>query len=710
MMMKRLSLASLLVLFGVAASRAADVQPTLRAAQDQFESDHYEQALKLYRQAAEDATDDSSSIEYNIGLCHLRLGDGDKAIERFEDIASRTEARPALRSDALFNLGVIRATAARQQLGELLAPATQPTDQKPAPDSPDNIETLQAIAGEMLRAIGHWRGVLDIGPDADAEHNIRAARILRRNVLGLLRRATEEKEKNDILDDPRAYLDTLIHEQGRLVAVMRYMILQPIDEPTAARHARRAAIRAQRKLMERTGVFADHLAQFREAAESPDPAASQPAGETPREQAYHAVAAQVGSAIDAQRDACAFLLEADVRAGHDNAFTALDTMVTAAGLFPQEPQQALVRARTEQVALRDLVEAVESPEHWLRDPLLADAPIPAEAIWPADQTALHYGQARIGRSLGRLRLQCEHVATTSQPAAGAAEPAGETPPHLDPELNRKLAEALAEVDTVNGECLTAIAGQDKAAALAAQARMLELIDAALALLPKTIEQKIMELVVRQGRLNDEVIAEVGEKDADPEAVSDTSLMGRVRELTARLKSAVFKSKPADAAQAYLDRQRGIEQDTVAVREEVREQVPTGTATGGTAAPGGQSPQVQAYIEAGKHLDTATFEMRAAGEGLERAVVVDSLDPLRADGPVQVGQRNALEALLKALAALRPPEQQPQEDSSEQKDQQQQQQPQPSQDVRRNVDRMDKEREEAERQLHEQRPRTVIRDW
>ncbi|MGB9626449.1 MAG: hypothetical protein ACPMAQ_16465, partial [Phycisphaerae bacterium] len=219
--------------------------------------------------------------------------------------------------------------------------------------------------------------------------------------------------------------------------------------------------------------------------------------------------------------------------------------------------------------------------------------------------------------------------------------------------------------------------------------------------------------VRQGRLNAETQAEAG--DAPPtDRGADASLMARVRELTAKLKAAVFRTKPSEAAGGIADRQRDIRQETVAVAAEVKKKIPTNAAAQPPAPPatqGTQPPQVQAYIEAGKHLDKADFEMATAIEGLEKAVVENSLKPMQSEGPVQPAQANALEELKKALAALQPPRNQPPQNGQDRQKPPPQPQKQPDkQDVRREVERQDNERERAQRELYRMKPREVIKDW
>jgi hypothetical protein len=103
-------------------------------------------------------------------------------------------------------------------------------------------------------------------------------------------------------------------------------------------------------------------------------------------------------------------------------------------------------------------------------------------------------------------------------------------------------------------------------------------------------------------------------------------------------------------------------------------------------------------------------MDAGLTGFDQAVVDDSLRPLQPGGPVQDAQGKALEELVKALAALKPPASQPSQDQGERKQQQQDQAQEKQQDRQRELDRIDKQREQAERELYQRRPRTVIKDW
>lgn len=713
------------VLARAGSASGADIHSTLIAAQKQFENGRYDEALKLYQQA-NDAEPGHAAVEYNVALCHLHLGDGAKAAQQFESVASRGEVGGPLRRDAFYNVGLIRARSARERLKELLAPATQPSERKPAPDDPANIPKLQTVADDLLRAIAAFRKSVELGSDADAEHNIRAARITRRDVLGMLRKAVEARQKKDILDDPRGYLEALILEQEQQASLSRLLVLRPPENAARGREARRAGVRAQRKLMENTGAFADNLEQFRESAASPDPGApasapaSQPAEETPRERVYHAAAKQIAKAVEAQREACAFLLDNEMEPARERQARARDELIAALYLFPLDPAGALVKARAGQGQLREMVEAIKAGEDWLRDPMAPEVTLPADVREDADKTPIHHAQAQIGRALGMLRRQCEHVATTSRPAdetgqdARPPEAAQEPPdPMLDPELNGKLAEALKGADGLGEQCLEAIRAKDQKGTLAAQDELIKVIDAALELLPKTLEQRITELILRQARLNAEVQAEGGGPGAATKTAV-TAALDEIRNLAARFKSKLLGVEPGKLAETLSAKQRGIQGDTLAVNEEVRQKIPAGAQAGPGSAqqPAASQPaEVKSYIEASKHLVEAGEHMEAVLKGFEQTIIENSLRPMQSGGPVQTEQSRALEELVKALAALKPPSTQPSDDQQDQKEQQQEQQPQErDQERQREVEKMDREREQAERELYQQRPRTVIKDW
>jgi tetratricopeptide (TPR) repeat protein len=706
---------SLLLVFGLSgpAARAASIHSTLTDAQMQFEQAHYDQALELYQKANE-VEPGHAAIEYNIGLCRLYLGEAEKAIQVFEGLASRSDVNQSLRRDAFYNVGLVRARGAHGQLKELFAPATQPSDRKPTPDDPASIPKLQAIADELLRAIAGFRKSVEVQDSDDAAHNIRAVRITRRDVLGLLRKAAEAKQKDDILKDPRAYLEALILEQGQQASLSRLLILNGPKEPAHIREARRAGVRAQRKIMESTGTFADQLSQFREANDQGQPGAtsapaSRPAEGTSRERVYRAVARQIGVAIESQREACAFLLDGEIDPAHEQQSAACEQMHAALYMFPLEPGQALVKAAVEQAALRELVDSIKAAEDWLCDPLVPRAVVPKDAAWNAEKAPIHVHQSRVGAVLALLRRQCEHVATTSQPAEQAADPQEPPEPMLDPELNRKLADALKGTDALVEKALSGIAARDQKPTVAAQDELLKLIEAAIDLLPKTLEQRITELIVRQGRLNAEVQAEAGQAgDAPTHAVA--TAMDEVRKWTTRLKSRLLGNSPAKLAEEMSGKQKTIRTDTVAVDEEVKQKIPAGAGAQAAPSPAASQPaELKAYIEASKHLAEATGQMDAGLEGFEQTVVEDLLRPMQPGGPVQAAQGKALEELVKALAALKPPASQPSEDQDEQQKQDQPQEQQ-EQDRQRELDRMDKEREQAERELYQRRPRTVIKDW
>ncbi len=686
---------------GATSTLAVPNRDILLDAQNQYEQSHFEQALKLYQQA--DAQGEGNhSIDYNIGLCHLRLGDGEKAVRQFEAVASDTAAPASLRVDAFYNIGYVRATAARKRLEETLAPATQPAEQQAKDEA--RINELQAVADELLRAIGAFREARDLQPDEEIEHNIRAARILRRNVLGLLNKEQQEKEKKDMLDDPGRYLAQLITEQDTQVSLSRYMLMVPVADPVEERQTRRSAVRLQRKTMEKTNNFADQLAQFKEKVASSAPASTQPAEETPREKIYKAIAAELKKAVDFQRDACAFFLDAERKPGYDQQKMAVERMKAASLMFPVEPAKALAGMRMKLATLRAEVEKIEAPSDWLQDPLIGRANLPDNVSWDSKDTAIYSHQQDFGPAIAKLIGQCQYLATATQPA-DTEQMTEEQKQIFDPELNAKLVEILKDVPATQEHALTAIEQRNKTRTLAEQKSIIEAIEKALALFPKSIEERLGELVVRQYQLNEQTKAEAAGKNTGNEEPGGT-LGDKLRKWAAELKTKVLRKTPASITEQIKEQQQRIEQETVAVHEEIKKQIPTSQTPAG---PQQSQEKVQAYIEAGKHLDQADFEMLSAIEGLDRAIVENSLKRMEAQGPVQTAQGKALEELLKALFALQPPEQQPQQQQKQDQDQKQQPPPQ-QQDMRRSVEQMDRQREEAERQLHQPKPRTNLKDW
>ena len=260
--------------------------------------------------------------------------------------------------------------------------------------------------------------------------------------------------------------------------------------------------------------------------------------------------------------------------------------------------------------------------------------------------------------------------------------------------------------------MSSLEEQEQKTTMAQQEELATIIDEALQLLPKSLVQKLAQLVQRQAQLNEDIQALTGTAGENTSKVA-SALLGKVKQFAADLKSRILNTKPADSAAAKRDVQKKIHTNTLAVSEEIKTQIPSGAPT--QAGPAGHDQaQVQALIEASKHLEPADFEMLTAIEGLDKAVIEESLRPLRAEGPVQTAQAKALEALIKALMALQPPDQQQPQDKQDQQDQQEDQEQDPQQqdhqDVQRAVEQVDKQRERAQRELYKKKQQTVIKDW
>ncbi len=695
-------------------------------AQQAFEQGQYDEALTLYEQAHDESEGDLSVL-YNAAVCRMSLGQPDEAIRTFEDVAANANVSTTLEADALFSIGVLRSTQARGRLQQLLSPSTQPAHDTPTAQTQPTeeqpvtlpIEDLESVAADLLTAIDFFRKARDAGavPD-EVEHNIRAVRATRREVLGLIRQAREaaaEKEKEEALEDPNAYLATLISEQKMQAAVSRRLARRVTERASQQRRERRVALRLQRATMDRTDTLVDHLERFTESADE-EPAATQPASESPREQVYHEAAKRLAPALERQRDACAYLLDGELTSTREQQLEALEAMREAEMLFPLDPTQALARWHGEERGLSELVKTFGAPADWQRDPLLPPDEHDGATSQPASQPAdlaptdipIYDTQEQIGRGLARLTAQARAIAThapapTSAPAGAPGQPPD---PRTDPELNKRLAEVLATAQAPQARCLTAIAETDKNATASAQEEISEIIIEALDLFPKSLEQRLRELIVRQAGLNGEVAgaAEAGDDSATEEVPDKSSLRRLADGLLSRLKSLI--ASPATLAETMADKQTAIETDTRSVEEEVKQQATSAAGQQG----GAQSPQVQAFIEAGRHLSEADRQMLAAVEELKQAAVEATLNRLAAEGPVQTTQKEALEALIKALEALNPKQDEDQQDQDDQQQQEQQQQQQQRQDIRRAMERLNKQREEAEQKLYRGRPKRAIKDW
>lgn len=727
---------------------AEGIRATMLAAQARFEAGEYAEALKLYERANEEESEHAAA-EYNIGLCHLHLPDHEepaedeeppeegepaqddrftknerKALEHFGIAASRSNVARQLRRDALYNTGLIKVRSADRQL-ERLRESAENGQAGVSLDDPANIDELTEIQETLRQAIRDLRESKKIEPLGDTEHNIRVAGLKYRTVRDLLRRARQTRQREDFLEDPRAHLEELASAQDAYISRTRLMAMVPLADPRQARAARRDVLRGQRSLMEHADRVAGYLSQFRESdpTRQPAPPATQPAEETPREKLYHLAAERIDAAVESQRDACAHLLDGEVKEANDKQLAAFGEMLAALYLFPCEVEPTLLASERDQTQLRQLVGRVASDENWLRDPLLVEHRIPEDAEWPAEKTAIYHRQQLILTRLLVLRHMFEYLASASQPAGEPPTQAGAENPLLEPEVNAKLAEALGELEEVGSVCLEAIVGRDKPGTLRAQKQLLEMIDQAMELIPRSIEWRIEDLIVRQARLNREVRVEVDAQADDADAGdAATSSLDRARKFAARVKDRLLRASPGQKAEMLRKRQEEIRTDTDSVKEEVREQIPADDGTSSAVTPpsagpasqpastGQPSPQ-QAYI----HMEEASLQMSAAIEGLNKVIIRDSLAPLEAGGPVPTAQAEALAALERALEALRPPPPQTQPSDDDQQEQEKRKQapkPQPQMvnDAQRESERMDDERERAKAQLRKHRPPVVIKDW
>jgi hypothetical protein len=263
----------------------------------------------------------------------------------------------------------------------------------------------------------------------------------------------------------------------------------------------------------------------------------------------------------------------------------------------------------------------------------------------------------------------------------------------------------------------------KEPALEHQQAIIDAIQEALELMPLTIPQQIQELIVRQATLNEQVKASVAQAEEDEPGQTGLDL---ARRWASKLKEALLHRPDATEVRSFRQTQKAIDQQTQQVQEKIREKIPSAGTT--QPAPQGSAsgaPEgAQAYIEASTHLSDASDAMVEAIGGIEQSLVSKSLKLLHEGAVVQQSQHEALQALIKALMALQPPEQQDQQQQQQQQNQQQQDQKQDqkeedqqerseqeqAQDIQRQVEQQERERKEAEQQLRRRTPQTVIKDW
>jgi hypothetical protein len=712
-----LVIACILSMFASAAQAARPVT-LMRDAQEAYLGGRFDDALKLYEQAS-DESDRDLSVLYNAALCRISLGRIDEAVQTFENVAAKANVNVKLRADALFNIGVVRASHARGQLAPPTQTSTRPTATQPTPIEL-SVEDLESIAAELLVAIDFFGQARRAGADADdVEHNIRAARATRREVLGLIRQAREAAEKKreqEALEDPQAYLTALIAEQRVLMSISRRLDRHPAESMSQQRRRRRIALRMQRDILQRTDTLAGHLEQFTETADDKS-ATTQPATESPREQLYHEAARRLESALDHQRAAAAYLLEGQLDAVYQQQRQAVDALREVERLFPLDPVKALARWHGEQQQLAQIVSGYEHPGDWQVDPMLPPTERDPAASQPTTQPdtlsvtvapediPIHDSQTQIGLGLARLAVQAQTIAAHT-PETPTSAPATEPDPRTDPELNRRLAEVLAKAEAPHTRCLTAIAELNRDATASAQEELSGIIRQALDLFPKSLEERLQLLIARQEQLNAETTAAADpEDDAADEDGSAWQSLGRT--MLGKMKTLL--SSPSAAAKALAEQQTRIQTDTRQVEGDIKQQATT--MAGGQD--GAQNPRVQALIEAGRHVGEADRQMLSAIEELQAAAVASSLTKLEPEGPVPTAQTAATEALVRALTALNPPQDEQQQDQDEQQqdsEQQQEQQPQPRQDIRRAMEQLDQEREQAERQLYRDRPSSTGKNW
>ncbi len=162
------------------AAWAQDISPqelVLRA-NEQLRAGQYDEAIEIYKQAAE-LLPDAAEIAYNRAIGHYRKGDFENATEQF--ITSLKTRDPQLEAKAKFNLGNCAYAAALAKNDNI----------------PEAVEDLKS-------AILHYKDAIESNPqDRDARINIEMAQLLMKDLLDKQKQQEAEQQSQDQNQDEK---------------------------------------------------------------------------------------------------------------------------------------------------------------------------------------------------------------------------------------------------------------------------------------------------------------------------------------------------------------------------------------------------------------------------------------------------------------------------------------------------------------------------
>lgn len=528
----------LLAIVLVASSTVLAEDP-LRDGNRAYRDGDLDQAIEHFE--SEEETSDLLTRRFNAGVSYVRRGEGDEAIERFEDVAARAEGE--LRRSSLYNLGWTHF-----QVGKTVAEEAFTTEE--TEETEERVKKLAAAAQSYRSAAEFFRRIDP--PDEDVRYNIGVVKTALRTVLDEIARLEEEKRKQEeeaLLEDPPQLIRHLIRtEKGHRVWSRNLK-----DQPA---RSRRLPCRQLRKAEAKNRLLAEklHHRLTREPQEDEEPSEEE-------KKRLEAAATAVASAIDAMKDAEVDYGKLDAARAVTSHTTAIQQLRTALLAFPLNIAEVIAEGLQTQERAVALTEALidssepEEPGSGSRESTGEGAPtsgvgkVMLDALKdkvlqpvakfltpkPVDEANAIADEEEDVIWAASIVSQAEIPPTPPQPQGpvppGAGGPAPQ-PPVLDEEQAKLLSEALR---AEGQNALTAATGAREQLeavqlpeALEAEKEALEALKRAQDLLPKppkAPEQRLRELIARQheARAGVQGLAEVPEdaRDAPAGALVDS---------------------------------------------------------------------------------------------------------------------------------------------------------------------------------------------
>ncbi|HVR74916.1 MAG TPA: hypothetical protein VMT52_11315 [Planctomycetota bacterium] len=324
-----------------------------------FREGRFEDAAKAY-ESEEDAAD-LLTRRYTAGVSWARAGQGDKALERFEDVSARAEGD--LRRRALYNAG-----HASFERGKALARGARSSATADEPggagkDLDARMKDLTEAVRAYKSAEGFFRSIEP--PDNDTLRGIAVTKTALRAALDEIARIHEERRREaeeEALKEPAALLAAIIEKERIHRSLSRGL------EKAGGSDARLGARRLRKSEAENRALaekLHHHLAQPEPQPPAPPAGANDPpptpdGGEETKARKEHAAGALL-RAIEAQKDAEVAYAKIDHRAASGHHTRAIAELRSALEAFPIEIARVIAEAVETQKGVIQSVEEAQSP-------------------------------------------------------------------------------------------------------------------------------------------------------------------------------------------------------------------------------------------------------------------------------------------------------------------------------------------------------------